>query len=113
MALALSEQTIREIEMLAEIHAIDGSALAEKALRKFVHEEKKQIPYQEVEAFRAMHQFLWATRPNQFAAIHNGKFIDHDVDQLTLYRRVAAKFPNQPILIRQILPQADKDRIIL
>lgn len=38
----------------------------------------------------------------QHGAIHNGQMVDHDVDGMTLSRRVYQRFPDVFVLIRQI-----------
>ena len=53
----------------------DSSGFDEKAL------------WREERAFQALHSSLLAKYPGQYVAIHNGRLVDHDTDQVTLYRR--------------------------
>jgi Family of unknown function (DUF5678) len=68
-----------------------------------VHPERALME-REVKAFAAQHARLWQQYPEEYVALHNGKVIDHDRDEQALVNRVDAKFPDEIVLIRQVLP---------
>jgi hypothetical protein len=42
-------------------------------------------------------------------AIHQGKLVDHDSDQLALYQRVDRRYRNTPVLIKQVLANPEEE----
>lgn len=68
-----------------------------------VHPERALME-REVKAFEAQHAMLWQKYPEEYVAIHVGKVIDHDRNEQSLVNRIDAKFPDQIVLIRQVLP---------
>jgi hypothetical protein len=56
-------------------------------------------------AFEAMHGELWAKYPQQYVAVHRGQVIDRDVDEIVLLERLDAKYPDDVVLVRQVLRQ--------
>jgi hypothetical protein len=61
----------------------------------------------EIDAFTALHPQLLATIPDQYAAVHQGELVDHDVDQMALLHRIEAHYPGRTVLIRQVKPAAE------
>lgn len=57
----------------------------------------------QVEAFEAAHTGLVETHLGLFVAFHQGKLVDQDDDELRLVRRIDQKFPEQVVLVRQVL----------
>ena len=57
----------------------------------------------EQDAFCAMHAQLREKFSGQFVAVYRGQMVDHDPDQYSLFQRVDAKFPSEPVLIQQVL----------
>ncbi len=62
----------------------------------------------ESDAFRHMHADLLARYPNEYVAIHQGQLVDHDADQLALLARIEDRYPDVPVLIRQVLAEPDE-----
>ena len=46
--------------------------------------------------------------PGQFATIHQGQLVDHDVDQMALFQSIEAAYPGQLVLIRQVRPEVEQ-----
>lgn len=67
------------------------------AVTALVEEFNDQKLDQEQAAFAAMHAQLVQTHFGQFVAIHQGKLIDADVNQRTLYIRVHQNHPHTVI----------------
>ncbi len=58
--------------------------------------------WSEERAFQRLHPQLVERYPGQFVAILGGQVVDHDADQITLYRRVKARFPGRFVLLAQV-----------
>ena len=100
--IALNEQTVQELQQIAKVRAVETSALAEQAIRNFLRAEARQAMQREAKAFRKLHPALWKTMPGEYAAIYQGKLVDHDADQLALFLRIEAQYPGMTVLIRQV-----------
>ena len=62
----------------------------------------------EVAAYEAMHAQLWEQYANQYVAVHQGSVVDHDNDKVALVMRIRKQYPNQVVLIRQVLSELPK-----
>ncbi len=59
-------------------------------------------------AYQTLHAKLLANHKGKFVAIHQGKLVDQDEDQTTLLLRIRQHYPEQIVLITQVLPEADE-----
>lgn len=59
-------------------------------------------------AYQALHAKLLADYKGKFVAIHQGKLVDQDEDQTTLLLRIRQHYPEQIVLITQVLPEAEE-----
>ena len=64
--------------------------------------EARQAVQREAKAFRKLHPELWKSIPSEYAAIYQGKLVDHDADQLALFLRIETQYPGMKILIHQV-----------
>lgn len=62
----------------------------------------EQTVWREERAFQSMHPTLMQQYPGQYVAIQNGQLVDHDTDQVTLYRRCRQAYVEKYVLIAQI-----------
>ena len=62
----------------------------------------------EKDAFIAMHPQLVQTYLGEYVAIHQGKLIDHDKDDVELIERMRAKLPDEVVLITEVLPELER-----
>lgn len=76
--------------------------LVNEALQYYLDAQQEEKLNQEIDTFYTMHGKLWHTIPYEWVAIHNRELVDHDADDVALYRRVVAKFGRVSILIRQV-----------
>jgi hypothetical protein len=76
--------------------------LAEAALLPAADEEAAMA--QEEAAYRAMHAELMAQYAGKYVAIHQGRLIDQDRDELALLRRLDAQYPDDVVLMKQVRP---------
>ena len=70
--------------------------------------EAQQAMEQEAKAFRRLHPQLLDSIPDEYAAVYQGRLVDHDPDQLALLQRVEERYPGLPVLIRQVHPEAEQ-----
>lgn len=105
--LAIDEQIADALEQLAQVRAISTKQLTEEALRTYLRAERQRAIEQESKAFVRLHPWLLENYAGQYAAIVDGQFVDHDVDQEALYLRTDARFPGAVVLIRQVTAEPD------
>lgn len=106
--LAVSAGTMTQLRTIAKEEGTTPQALAEKAIRRFLRYEARRRIQREEDAFRVMHTELLGTYPDQYVAICRGQVMDHDPDQLALFRRVEERYPDAPVLIRQVTPEVEE-----
>ena len=66
----------------------------------------------EIDAFRVMHEELFARIPGQYVAVYQGQLVDHDTDLAALYLRIQKKYPDVLVLIRELLSTPDRDIVV-
>lgn len=81
--------------------------LAEEAGREALSEE--QLMAREEAAYQAMHKDLVARYVGEYVAIHRGQIVDHDSDELALLRRIDARYPDEVVLMKRVLPQPESE----
>ena len=59
-----------------------------------------------------MHSELWEKYPHQYVAIFQGEVVDHDQDELALLKRRNEKYPDDIVLIRQVLQEPERTIVI-
>jgi len=106
--LAVSTGTISKLRTIAKEEGTTPQDLAETAIRRFLRYEARRRIQSEENAFRAMHAGLCAAFPNQYVAVYRGQVVDHDPDQLALFHRVEERYPDAPVLIRQVTPESEE-----
>ncbi len=90
------------LEDSARRNAKTVNELVNEALQYYFDAQQEEKLNQEIDAYEAMYGELWRTMPYQWVAIHNRELVDHDVDDVALYRRVSAQYGRVSILIRQV-----------
>lgn len=71
----------------------------------FPVDPKRHLMEREETAYQAMHSDLFAQYPYQFVAIFQGKLVDHDQDIVALSQRINTNFPDETVLITDVLPE--------
>ncbi len=61
-------------------------------------------------AYQNMHSSLLKTYGKQYVAIHQGELVDHDANQLQLISRIDELYPDEFVLIRQVLAGPEPER---
>jgi len=90
------------LEKSAQQEAKSVNDVINEALAYYFEAKQEEKINQEIEAYQAMHSELWEKLPYQWVAIHNQTLVDHDTDDVALYRRVRAQYGRISILIRQV-----------
>ncbi len=108
MTLELGKRTSRQLEQVATDVGSEISALAEQIIREFLREEAQKKMAREMETFRTMHTELLKQYKGQYVAVHREQVIDRDVDQLALFLRVDRRYPDVPILIKQVRSKVEE-----
>lgn len=107
LRIELDERTTDELEQLAQGREMAVADLAKEAIRVYLREEARRVMDAEIDAFTLLHPHLLATIPGQFAAIYQGKLVDHDADQIALIRRIEHEYPGRTVLIRPVKPDTE------
>ncbi len=79
---------------------IDGLSLSSSV---DVYQDLRQpFMLKEVDAFEKQHEHLVAQYLGHYIAMHQGKVVDYDTDELLLVDRIEATYPNEVVLIRLV-----------
>lgn len=108
VGLAVSEETVAQLRKVANEKGTTAEELAEQAIRQFLREEARRLMQAEATAFRALHHELLSKYPNEYVAIYQKQLVDHDPDQLALFIRIDERYPDVPVLIKQVLPEPEE-----
>lgn len=108
LTIGLDEKTSHQLEQLARVRSTEPAKLAHDAIRIFLRDEGRRIIEQESKAFQRLHPELLRTMPGEFVAVHHGQVVDHDSDQLAVFRRVEEAYGGQSVLIRQVRPEIEQ-----
>ena len=109
MQLAVNELTVAQLEHVAREKNTTPQRLAEQAIREFLRSEARRTMQREMNTFFQLHARLLEDYSGQYVAIHQGKLVDHDSDQLALYQRVERRYRNTPVLIKQVLANPEEE----
>jgi hypothetical protein len=63
-------------------------------------------------AFYRLHPHLWQNYRGEHVAIYNEEMVDHDPDQVALYLRVKARYPDQFVWIAPVRAQAEEEYVM-
>jgi hypothetical protein len=101
-AIVLDPKWQEWLEESAKQEARSPSELVNEALQFYYQARQREKLSQEIAAYEAMHAELWRTLPGEWVAIHNQQLVDHDPDDVALYRRIRKTYGRTPLLLRQV-----------
>lgn len=113
ITITLSNEIYRQIAQQATLNRQNISDVVhDVVVRTFTSQNTPVNPardkmLQEVEAYKKLHPALVKTHLGQFIAIFQGQLVDSDPDKQTLFFRIKENFPNQIVLQRQVMSEAD------
>lgn len=102
IALPLTEETVMSLWQMAESQGTTAEALAEQAIRRYLCQQAEAKIAREEEHYRAQHTELLERYSGRYIAMHEGRVIDTDSDELALYLRIRQRFPLIGILIKKV-----------
>ncbi|MDY7077877.1 MAG: hypothetical protein SXV54_13250 [Chloroflexota bacterium] len=105
--LPIAEETVVGMRQVADNLGTTVEVLADKAIRRYLRQEAEKKIRREEQHFRVQHTQLLDQYASQFIAMHEGKVIDSDADELALYLRIRQKFPMVGVLIRRVTPDTE------
>lgn len=76
--------------------------LVNEAVESYLEVRQNEILDREVAAYVRLQPGLWRTMPGEWVAIYKQQLVDHDADQMVLYRRIRSTYGATPVLIRQV-----------
>lgn len=104
--LAIPAELYERIERLAATRETPVAYLLEEALTLVENQPielvRSAAMSREEAAYRAMHRELFEKYAGQYVAVHSGKLVDVDSDELALAARINARFPGEIILLKQV-----------
>lgn len=103
----IDKQLYTQFERFAEQKNDSVQMLAERIIRDYMRQEKRTLMQQEIKAYQAMHTELLANHLGQYVAIHQGKLVDYDDEELPLYLRISKSYSDAPVLLRQVTPDVE------
>lgn len=106
--LSITEGTAVGLGQVADSLGTTVDALADKAIRRYLRQEAEKKIRREEQHFRAQHAQLLDQYAGQFIAMHEGRVIDSDTDELTLYLRIREQLPMVGVLIKQVTPTPEE-----
>lgn len=108
IALPLTEETVMSLWQMAESQGTTAEALAEQAIRRYLRQQAEAKIAREEEHYRAQHTELLERYSGRYIAMHEGRVIDTDSDELALYLRIRQRFPLIGILIKKVTEEPEE-----
>ncbi len=108
LEITIEKTSMLQLKKAATERGDTPTTLVEHIIHRFLHEEAQRKMQREIEAFIAMHSKLREQYPDAYVAIYQGNVVDYDTSELELYKRIEEKYPHEVVLIRQVLPEAEK-----
>lgn len=100
--LTIPEETATGLQQAAVEMGVSVEELADKAFRRYLRQEAELKIEREEESYRSQLPLLLARFKGQYIAMHKGKVIDSDKDEIALYVRVQQQHPTVGILIKRV-----------
>ena len=102
---------MKQLETFAVEQTTTTETVLENAVRAYLREIDRKKIKAESAAFAAMHESLVKTYLGQHVAVHHGEVVDQDADFQALHTRVRQRFGRQPVLIRRVEAQAERELV--
>ena len=103
----IAENTAFGLQQAANGLGISVEELAKRAIHRYLRESaEKKIDVEET-YYKAQHQQLLQSYANQVIAMHEGRVVDSDNDEVALYLRIRQRYPMLGVLLKRVTPQAE------
>lgn len=126
LTLTLSDKLYERAHRLAQLRQQDVTAVVTEVLDEALPmtepdeyaldeeildlSEPDEAVDREIAAYYALHPTLWEKYPGYHVAIHGGRLVDYDRDDVALSLRIEQQFPDAFVLIRQV--EAEPERVL-
>ena len=126
LTLTLSDKLYERAHRLAQLRQQDVTAVVTEVLDEALPmtepdeyaldeeildlSEPDEAVDREIAAYHALHPTLWEKYPGYQVAIHGGRLVDYDRDDVALSLRIEQQFPDAFVLIRQV--EAEPERVL-
>jgi hypothetical protein len=111
MTINLQSTLVKQLESLAAEQTTSTEEVLEAAVRAYLREIDRKKIKAEVAAYTALHPTLIKHYLGQHVAIHHGQAVDHDPDFQALHLRIRQRFGRQPVLIRRVEAQVQRELV--
>ena len=64
---------------------------------------------EEQAAYERQREEIIAQYEGEYVAVHGGKVVDHDLDEIALLRRINANYPNDVVHMRLVTRRPDRE----
>ncbi len=111
ITITLPERVYQTVHDLAQktqqnvVQVLTDTIVAHFDTPHFPVDPNRDLMAREETAYQAMHPELLAHYAYQFVAIFQGKLVDHDQDVVALSQRINENFPDETVLITDVLPE--------
>ena len=106
--LAVPEQTVNSLNQVASTLGESAEVLADQAITQYLRQVAERKIEREETYYRAQHPQLLACYAGQYVAMHQGKVIDADNDELSLFLRIRQVYPLVGLLIKQVSANSEE-----
>lgn len=112
--LEIPSELYERIERLATLRDESVAYVLEEALALVENQPfelvRSEAMSREEAAYRAMHSELFEKYAGQYVAVHKGRLVDVDSNELALAARINLRFPREIVLLKQV--QKSPQRVI-
>jgi hypothetical protein len=109
LAITIQPQLKERLEQLASEQSTRPEKLLERLVRDYLHRAERDSIRAEIQAFHRMHDRLVEKYLEQYVAIYHGDVVDQDHDFQALHSRVRQRFGRQPVLLRRVAPDPQRE----
>jgi len=106
--IAIQDALFTRLEQEAQARQVSPNELAEQILRDHLRANAQEQMRQEMLAFQSQHSALLEKYSGMFIAMYGGQVVDYDADPVALALRIDDQFPNAPVLVTQVKPEAEQ-----
>lgn len=101
--ISLQPDLVKQIRRLSQAKGETVEEFIDHAVREHLERLEEERLQAEAQAFIHLHPQLVSQYLGQFVAIFEGQLVDNDEDFETLFFRIQKKYPDEVVLIRQVM----------
>jgi hypothetical protein len=108
MTLTIAKETAYGLTQAANGLGVSVEELAERAIRRYLRETAERKIDVEEAHYKAQHKKLLKSYVGQFIAMHDGKLVDSDTDEIALYLRIRQQYPMVGVLLKRVTSEVEE-----